>query len=289
MSLSKTTNQKQATKSLPDEKEKVCVIIGIFGTITMSFPYAIPKREFLELVDEVFLNETSTKEEIEEVYNGLMRIGMDFSDVFKYIKDSEGQVDYCRRQHHKRTNESLSSERFLVMWCAMIYGLIKVGRIQDEGGSDGFIFIEDGDKYSANELGAMISQAMDYRVLIAEQERNAKKAKNDKKRKAKKAKKTAGRTEQQLQEDERRSMGGEDINQAVKHLECCEMMAIAEPCFDYDCDVSLDIVEVAFIRVFPVEVSPEVICYNQDFSYNILRTAVIEEEDGNGKKLITVI
>jgi hypothetical protein len=84
-------------------------------------------------------------------------------------------------------------------------------------------------------------------------------------------------------------MGGEDINQAVKHLECCEMMAIAEPCFDYDCDVSLNIVEVAFIRVFPVEVGPEVICYNQDFSYNVLRTAVIEEEDGNGKKLITVI
>ena len=253
MSLAKTTNQKQATKSLPDEKEKVCIIIGIFGTISMSFPYAIPKREFLELVEEVFLNETSTKEEIEEVYNGLMRVGMDYSDAFKYIKDSEGQVDYCRHQHHKRTNESLSSERFLVMWCAMIYGLIKVGRIQDEGCSDGFIFIEDGDKYSANELGAMISQEMDNRVLIAEQERNAKKAKNDKKRQAKKAKKTAGRTEQGLQEDERRAMGGEDINQAVKHLECVELFAIAHPCFDYDCDVSLNIMENITVEGYVIE------------------------------------
>jgi hypothetical protein len=113
--------------------------------------------------------------------------------------------------------------------------------------------------------------------------------KNDKKRKAKKAKKTAGRTEQQLRQDEARSMGDEDINQAVKHLECEEMFAVAHPCFDYDCDVSLDIVEVAFIRVFPVEAGTEVIYYNKDLSYNGLRTAVIKEEDENGKKLITVI
>ena len=83
-----------------------------------------------------------------------------------------------------------------------------------------------------------------------------KKAKNDKKRKAKKAKKTAGQTEteteteqrmreleQRMQQDETRAMEGEDINQAVKHLECEELFAIAHPCYDYDCEVSLDIME----------------------------------------------
>ena len=131
----------------------------------------------------------------------------------------------------------------------MINGLLQVGRIQDDS-NNGFIFIEEPDKYSSNELTEMIIQEMKNRELIAEQ----KKAKNDKKRKAKKAKKIAGQTEteteqrmrdleQRMQQDETRAMEGEDINQAVKHLECEELFAIAHPCYDYDCEVSLDIME----------------------------------------------
>ena len=79
------------------------------------------------------------------------------------------------------------------------------------------------------------------------------KAKNDKKRKAKKAKKNAGRTEQQLRQDEARAMGGEDINQAVKHLECMELFAIAHICEDYDCDVSLNIMENITVEGYVIE------------------------------------
>jgi hypothetical protein len=116
------------------------------------------------------------------------------------------------------------------------------------------------------------------KMVIKEQTaKREQKEKNDKKRLAKKAKKTAGRTEQGLQEEERTAMEGEDINHAVKHIQSLEMMAIAEPCFDYETDLSFNIVEEAVIRVFPVETETEIIYYNPDFSYNVLRTVVIED------------
>ena len=95
--------------------------------------------------------------------------------------------------------------------------------------------------------------------------------KNAKKRKAKKAKKVAGQTEtetetekrmreleQRMQQDETRAMGDEDINQAVKHLECEELFAIAHPCYDYDCEVSLDIMEHIIVEGIVVKTATAV-------------------------------
>jgi len=242
MSLAKTTNQKQATESRPDEKEKVCMIVGIFGSITMSFPYGVSKREFFEIVDGIIVEQNISKEEIEDY---LIRIGMDFSDICKREKNSEKQVDYCRRQFNKRTSESekqadycrtkpMDSFEFLIMWCAMIHKLIKVGRIKDEGGN-GFLFIEEPEKCTADQIADLINRIMDDRIRIVEQEREAKKAKNDKKRKAKKAKKTAGKTEteteqsmmeaedfRRLQQEETTAMEFEDFNVHCRICRVCE-------------------------------------------------------------------
>jgi hypothetical protein len=255
MSLAKTTNQKQATESRPDEKEKVCMIQCLFNGATTTFPHYVPKSEFFDLInnlvglDKSMRNDKAFTIYIEGVFDMAMEISQDFHTASGLFNTTETMLDYCRKELYKRQGDELTRRRFLFFWASLINGLLQVGRIQDDS-NNGFIFIEEPEKYSKNELTEMIIQELKNRELIAEQ----KKAKNDKKRKAKKAKKTAGQTEteteqrmremeQRMQQDETRAMECEDINQAVKHLECGELFAIAHPCYDYDCEVSLDIME----------------------------------------------
>lgn len=227
------------------------IIQGFFDGCGMSFPLNVSTEQMYSLLEEGGSiteldtpNQDSYKELVE--MKNIIELGNDAG--FSGINQIEFAVKYIGKPINK-TQTTL----FMMTWFIHLHKLLKQGKIQNDE-DNGLIILNADNNLPTNKIIEMVN---------AEREKRArswlKKAKNDKKRKAKKAKKTAGRTEQGLQEDETRTMGDEDINQAVKHLECMELFAIAHPCDDYDCDVSLNIMEHITVEAVVVEIEGDIL------------------------------
>ena len=252
MSLAKTTNQKQNQN---ENKNQECMIQGIFNGIGLAFPTYMTKQKFSHMLENCgltkrFLNKTGA----EETFNQLLQMSKDIKSTEdkKGCDTVEDVLDFCRAKFHRREGKPMERVDYVIIWFLLLNDLLQCGRIQDDN-ENGILFIEDPDRFTQDELRDYAIEELEKRRILAQQQKDLQKAKNDKKRQAKKAKKTAGRTEQGLQEDEARSMGGEDINQAVKHLECMELFAIAHICEDYECDVSLNIMEHITVEAVVIE------------------------------------